>query len=653
MNRLNSSVGPAKTKMISRRMFILSVAKVVVFTGIFGRLISLQINESSKYRTLSDKNRFREWKLAPQRGTIKDYFNKEIASNEKVYQLHITPENSSNLIKLFSRLKSILNLSDKKISYLKRKIAKQKPWEPIIVSDNLSWSDFSRINLFLHELQGVEPIVSVARVYPDKSTSHLVGYVSQISAKDLKRNEYLREMSVTGIAVGKTGLESMLDKNIIGEVGFQRYEVNAFGKRIRQIQIDKGQTGKSYKTTIDLEIQKFASKQIENVSGAVCVMDIFNGDIIAMTSSPTYDPNAFVHGISNTEWKYLLDHRDKPLINKAVSGLYPPGSTIKTIVALSALENNVAKTSTKVKCKGVIDFYGEKFHCWKKKGHGLMDMRSAIQRSCDVYFYEIARRLGVDRLSVTAKKFGLGKKTLEGYSEEKSGVVPNTAWKKKFIGQNWYLGETLHSGIGQGYFQSTPIQLCLMTAQLANGGYEIQPKIILNDDKNRNSLKQYLASLKESDSEDLTKPNQKLTTNLMVSQFLAKPLFKNQENINFIKDAMFAATNEPGGTSYRSRFKSKKFMFAGKTGSSQVIRFTEAQREAEVKQNEIDYKQRDHALFIAFAPVSNPKYAISVIVEHGGSGSSAAAPVAQKIIKKVIERDEMRSKNYNLLGEKI
>ena len=653
MNRLNSSVGPAKTKMISRRMFILSVAKVVVFTGIFGRLISLQINESSKYRTLSDKNRFREWKLAPQRGTIKDYFNKEIASNEKVYQLHITPENSSNLVKLFSRLKSILNLSDKKISYLKRKIAKQKPWEPIIVSDNLSWSDFSRINLFLHELQGVEPIVSVARVYPDKSTSHLVGYVSQISAKDLKRNEYLREMSVTGIAVGKTGLESMLDKNIIGEVGFQRYEVNAFGKRIRQIQIDKGQTGKNYKTTIDLEIQKFASKQIANVSGAVCVMDIFNGDIIAMTSSPTYDPNAFVHGISNTEWKYLLDHRDKPLINKAVSGLYPPGSTIKTIVALSALENNVAKTSTKVKCKGVIDFYGEKFHCWKKKGHGLMDMRSAIQRSCDVYFYEIARRLGVDRLSVTAKKFGLGKKTLEGYSEEKSGVVPNTAWKKKFIGQNWYLGETLHSGIGQGYFQSTPIQLCLMTAQLANGGYEIQPKIILNDDKNRNSLKQYLASLKESDSEDLTKPNQKLTTNLMVSQFLAKPLFKNQENINFIKDAMFAATNEPGGTSYRSRFKSKKFMFAGKTGSSQVIRFTEAQREAEVKQNEIDYKQRDHALFIAFAPVSNPKYAISVIVEHGGSGSSAAAPVAQKIIKKVIERDEMRSKNYNLLGEKI
>ena len=653
MNRLNSSVGPAKTKMISRRMFILSVAKVVVFTGIFGRLISLQINESSKYRTLSDKNRFREWKLAPQRGTIKDYFNKEIASNEKVYQLHITPENSSNLVKLFSRLKSILNLSDKKISYLKRKIAKQKPWEPIIVSDNLSWSDFSRINLFLHELQGVEPIVSVARVYPDKSTSHLVGYVSQISAKDLKRNEYLREMSVTGIAVGKTGLESMLDKNIIGEVGFQRYEVNAFGKRIRQIQIDKGQTGKNYKTTIDLEIQKFASKQIANVSGAVCVMDIFNGDIIAMTSSPTYDPNAFVHGISNTEWKYLLDHRDKPLINKAVSGLYPPGSTIKTIVALSALENNVAKTSTKVKCKGVIDFYGEKFHCWKKKGHGLMDMRSAIQRSCDVYFYEIARRLGVDRLSITAKKFGLGKKTLEGYSEEKSGVVPNTAWKKKFIGQNWYLGETLHSGIGQGYFQSTPIQLCLMTAQLANGGYEIQPKIILNDDKNRNSLKQYLASLKESDSEDLTKPNQKLTTNLMVSQFLAKPLFKNQENINFIKDAMFAATNEPGGTSYRSRFKSKKFMFAGKTGSSQVIRFTEAQREAEVKQNEIDYKQRDHALFIAFAPVSNPKYAISVIVEHGGSGSSAAAPVAQKIIKKVIERDEMRSKNYNLLGEKI
>ena len=542
-------------------------------------------------------------------------------------------------------LKNILDLSDKKIASLKRKITKQKPWEPIIVSDNLSWSEFSKINLFLHELQGVEPIVSVARVYPNKSTSHVVGYVSQVSANDLKRNEYLRDMSVTGIAVGKTGLESMLDKDIIGQVGFQRYEVNAYGKRIRQIHIDKGQTGRNYKTTIDLDVQEYASKQIEGVAAAICVMDIYNGDIITMASSPTYDPNAFVHGISKTDWNYLLNHRDKPLINKAVSGLYPPGSTIKTLVALSALENDVATTRTKVNCTGVIDFYGEKFHCWKKKGHRLMNMRSAIQRSCDVYFYEIARRLGVDRLSETAKKFGLGQKILDGYSEEKTGIVPNTKWKKKFIGQNWYLGETLHSGIGQGYFQSTPIQLCLMTAQLANGGYKIKPRIIDANDQN-NSLKEYVDYKNNF-------PKLPLPTDLIVNSFNLEPLFRNQENINFVKDAMFAATNEPGGTSYSSRLKDKRFMFAGKTGSSQVKRFTAAQREAEVKQNELKYKDRDHALFVAYAPVSEPRYAISVLVEHGGSGSSAAAPVAKKVIKKVLEKHDLREKQSKLLGENI
>ncbi len=634
-----------KSKMISRRMFLLSVAKAVVLVGIFGRLVSLQINESKKYRTLSDKNRFREWRLAPKRGLIKDFFDNEIASNEKVYQLHITPENTPNIDNLLFRLKGILKLSNEKIFVLKRKISKQKPWEPIIVSDNLTWSEFSRVNLFLHELQGAEPLVSVARVYPHMSTSHVVGYVSEVSAKDLKEKEYLRDMSVTGIAVGKTGLEKKLDKGIIGKVGFQRYEVNAYGKRIRQIQIDQGQPGENYKTTIDLEVQNFTSNLMKDVSGAACVMDIYNGDIVSMVSSPIYDPNSFVHGISKKEWKYLLNHRDKPLINKAVAGLYPPGSTIKTLVALSALENDIASPELTVKCTGVIEFYGEKFHCWEKKGHGFMKMRSAIKRSCDIYFYEIARRLGVDRLSVTAKKFGLGKKVLDELFEERSGVVPNTKWKKKYIGKNWYLGETLHSGIGQGYFQSTPLQLCLMTAQLANGGYEIKPRILTNN-KSSNNLKDYIKYKNEN-------PDDPLPIDLLVSNFDLNPLFQNQENINFVKEAMFASTNEAGGTSFASRLKSKKFMFAGKTGSSQVKRFTQEQREAEIKQKDLKYEDRDHALYIAFAPYTNPKYAISVIVEHGGSGSSAAAPIAKKIIKKVLERDDLRNSQIYRNGKEI
>ena len=632
-----------KSKLISRRMFVLTAAKTIVFFGIFGRLVSLQINEATKYKTLSDKNRFREWKLAPQRGIIRDYFDKEIASNEKVYQLHITPENSPNLETLFFRLKTILNLSDKRVFYLKRKISKQKPWEPIIVSDNLTWSEFSRINLFLHELPGVEPIVSVARQYPDQSTAHLVGYVSQVSEKDLQRKQYLKDMSV-GIAVGKTGLENKLDEDIIGKVGFQRYEVNAYGKRIKQIQVDPGESGKNYRTTLDLEVQKFTAEVLEDKAASVCVMDIYNGDIVTMVSSPSYDPNSFVHGIDKKYWNELISNEKKPLNNKAIAGLYPPGSTIKIIVALSALENGIWNPKKYIDCSGVTELYGEKFHCWKKKGHGPMNLRSAIQRSCDVYFYEVARLLGVDRLSETAKKFGLGKKVLNGFIEERAGVVPSTAWKRKFIGKNWYLGETLHSGIGQGYFQSTPLQLCLMTAQIANGGFEIKPRVLTNEKKN--NLREYIKYKNEN-------PNEPLPTDLLVSNFDLKPLFRNQENINFVKDAMFAATNEAGGTSFRSRYNDQKFMFAGKTGSSQIKRFTELQRELEIKQKDIDYKDRDHALFVAFAPYSDPKYAISVVVEHGGTGSGSAAPIAKKVIKKVLERDQFRENVKNLIGEEI
>jgi len=640
----NSGNTVIKSKMISRRMFLLTAGKAIVLVGVLGRLISLQINESKKYKTLSDKNRFREWKLAPERGVIKDFFDQEIASNKQVYQIHLIPENTKSIEEVFFRLKTILNITDKKIFSLKKKILKQKPWDPIIISDNLTWSEFSRVNLFLHELQGVEPIVSVARVYNDHSSAHILGYVSQASAKDLKRKEYLQKMSVPGIAVGKTGLERRLDKEIIGKVGFQRYEVNAFGKRIKQIQVDQGQAGKNYKTTLDLDVQKYVSEVLVDKAASVCVMDIYNGDIISLVSSPSYDPNSFVHGVDRKYWESLLKNDRKPLVNKAISGLYPPGSTIKTIVALSALENKIVRPLKSVTCTGKIEMFGEKFHCWKKKGHGVVNMRSAIKRSCDVYFYEIARRLGVDRISETAKKFGLGKKVLRDFVEEKAGVVPSTTWKKKYIGQNWYLGETLHSGIGQGYFQSTPLQLCLMTAQIANGGFEIKPRIIFNE-KN-NNLKDYLKFKNEN-------PNQPLPEELLVANFNLKPLFKNQENIKIIKDAMYSSSNEPGGTSYRSRLQDKQFMFAGKTGSSQIKKFTEAQREAEVKQEQLEYKNRDHALFVAFAPVSDPKYAISVVVEHGGSGSKAAAPIAKKVIKKVLERHGLRKSHENSFGEEV
>ncbi len=536
----------------------------------------------------------------------------------------------------FFRLKNLINLSDKKIFLLKKRISKQKIWSTTVISDNLTWSEFSRLNFFLHELQGAQPVVSIARFYTDKSSAHVVGYVSEISVKDLKNKKYLKNLKISGVAIGKTGLESSLDEKMLGSPGYLRYEVNAFGKRIKQVSTEPGLKGSTFRTTLDQDIQKTAAKALENVSGAVCVMDIYNGDIVSMVSSPNFNPNSFVHGVKEKEWADLITNRDKPMINKAISGLYPPGSTIKTLTALSALENDIINPNLLIKCKGYIDFYGEKFHCWKKKGHGILDMRGAIKRSCDIYFYEVSRRLGVDKLAKTAEKFGLGQKVLTDFNEEKPGIVPNTKWKLKQIGKNWYLGETLHAGIGQGYFLSTPLQLCLMTAQLANGGFKLNPRIIVDDNNQVNSLQKYLNFKKEN-------PN----NNPQISNFNLQPLFRNQENVNFVKEAMFAASNEPGGTSYTSRHTDKKFMFAGKTGSSQIKKFTEEQRIAEVKQKDITYLERDHAWFVAFAPVKDPKYAISVLVEHGGSGSSAAAPIAKKVIKKVIERHGNRSSYLN------
>ncbi len=647
MLSFNSSNIASKTRTISRRMFLVNCFKAVVLFGIVGRLTALQITETRKYKSLADKNRFRETKIAAPRGIIKDYFGKEIASNQKIYQLHVVPEETPNIDELFVRLKSLIDLSDQKIFILKKRIAKKKRWSATIISDNLTWSEFSRLNLFLHELQGVQPVVSVARFYQDNSSAHAIGYVSEISTKDLKNKKYLANLNIAGVAIGKTGLEASLDEQMLGTPGYLRYEVNAYGKRIKQVSTNEGLKGKTYRTTLDLDIQKAAAEALENVSGAVCVMDIFNGDIVSMVSSPNFNPNSFVHGVKKKEWNELRSNRDKPMINKAVSGLYPPGSTIKTLTALSALENDILSPSKRIECKGYIDFYGEKFHCWKKEGHGFLNLRGALKRSCDVYFYEVSRKLGVDRLSKTAKKFGLGQKVLTTFNEEKAGVVPNTKWKLNQIGKNWYLGETLHAGIGQGYFLSTPLQLCLMTAQLANGGFKIKPRMLVDDNNQANNLQKYLDFKKEN-------PNDQNTIDLQVFNFNLKPLFRNQENINFVKDAMFAATNEAGGTSYASRHRDKKFMFAGKTGSSQIKRFTEAQREAEVKQSDITYKERDHAWFVAFAPVNDPKYAISVLVEHGGSGSSAAAPVAKKVIKKVIERHEMRNATNNkTFGENI
>ncbi len=637
--------GFKKLNTINRRMFILSAAKAVVFFGIVGRLFSLQINENKKYLTLSDKNRLRESRLPPVRGEFIDFFGETIAGNLRVYQLHVVPEQVENFKYLMVRLKDILNFDNKKLSKLIKKKNKQKPWETLVISENLTWDEFSKINFYLHELSGAKPVISVGRSYPySESYTHILGYVSQVSTEDLINNEVIKDRNVPGLRVGKSGLEKKFENELIGTNSIQRYEVNAYGKRINQIDHVEGKKGKNIKLTIDTEVQNLTRELLQNKAGSISVMDIYTGEIIAMNSAPSFDPNLFLYGIDEKKWKQIKKDPLKPLINKTLSGLYSPGSTIKPLVALSALENDVINPNMIVKCEGKIEMYGHTYHCWKKKGHGHMKLSNAIKQSCDTYFYEVARLLGVDRLNLTAKKFGLGEKVLGNYySNEKAGIVPSTKWKKENIGQNWYLGETFITGIGQGYIQTNPLQLCLMTAQLANGGFKIFPKIVF--DKNQETVEQIKykmlksAEAKKEDESNFAKVKDELLKS-KIKQY--SPLYNNSENVKFVLDAMFRSTNEIYGTSYASRIDNPKYQFAGKTGTSQVKKITEKERELDLAIEKIPYKQRDHAWFIAFGPYKDPRYAVTVLVEHGGSGGKTAAPIAKKLIKYVIDRHDLR-----------
>ncbi len=635
------STNVQKGRIISRRLFLLSAVKFLLLAGITSRLYNLQISDREKYEVLADKNRIREWKTPPQRGLIIDFYNKVLADNDRVFQVHLSLDEIKNFDETLFRLRNIINLTNNEIRRIYKTKAKLRPWDTLVASDNLNWSQFSKLNLYLHELEGVKPVVSSSRYYPYGSNLvHVVGYVGEASIKDIERMDEIRENLVPGLKVGKSGIEYSNEKLLIGKYGIKRYEVNSSGKRISQLEHIKESQGTEIKTTIDLEVQKFAQELLKDRAGSICAMDIYTGQIIAMASSPTYDPNKFTHGIAHKDWEEIRDDPLKPLVNKSIAGLYSPGSTLKPLVALAALEFGTIDPEKAIQCKGhkhPYELYGVKYHCWKKHGHGFMKLRNAIKQSCDIYFYEMARILGVDRLSIIAKRYGLGSNILKNvYFDEKKGVVPNTDWKKNALGKSWYLGETIINGIGQGYIQTTPLQLCLMTAQIANGGYKIKPHILF--DKNIN-----FENAKLKITNQLT--NNSLLNNSILEdrEFqLYEKLYKRSENINFIKDAMFGSTNEQYGTSFKSRFEDLKYQFAGKTGTSQVKRITEEERKLDLKQSQIEYKNRDHALYIAFAPYKEPRYSISVLVEHGGSGSKAAAPLASKLIKKIIDRHKLR-----------
>ena len=599
----------SKGKVISRRAFILTSFKLAFLATIVGRLFYMQIVKKNDYVIQSDKNRFRQWKTTPSRGLIVDRNNDILADNFQVFKLAIIPKETKSFEKTLNNLTKVIKITERQRNYFIKNYSKHNKFQPFVLDLNLSWNEFSKLNYYLQNNDGIQPFVSFERTYLyPKEFSHILGYVSEPNIQDLRKLQK-NFIGVPNLKIGKTGLEKIFDNYLLGAPGTATYEVDAYGRRVKKVVHVDGEKGKVIKTTFDKELQIFAYNRLNSLSGSVVVMDMY-GKILCCASYPSFNSNDFTYGISHEDYNKLKADEKRPLVNKALSSSYPPGSTIKMIVALSALENKIITKNFKHVCKGDVELYDQKYHCWKDKGHGVVDLTKAIKESCDIYFYEVARLLGIDRLKETANKFGLGEVVLENFHEEKNGLIPSTTWKKGALGKSWYIGETMISGIGQGYMKTTCIQLCTMMAQIANGGFKINPTF----DENKKS------------------------------EFGEKTVVSD-DHLKVIKEALFLATNEPGGTSYSSRI-SGKLKMAGKTGTSQVRRITERQRELDLKNEDLPWKFRDHSLFVGYGPTSNPEYAISVIIDHGGAGSAVAAPIARDVMKKAFE---INKKNNNAI----
>lgn len=594
-----------RQKIFSRRAAILGGCKMLLFSTLIGRLCYLQIIESGRYATLARENSIALRLLPPSRGRILDRFGKFLAENRENFRVLIIAEQATDLEKTLDALEKIIKISQHERQRVEQEVQRKPSFVPVSVSENLSWEDMARIEVNTPDLPGIQIDVGQTRWYPHgPELAHILGYVGAVSEKEQTTREPL--LKLPGFRIGKTGIEKIYDLALRGTVGTSQVEVNAQGRVIKKIYHEEGKAGSDLSLTIDLELQKFVFQRLQKKSASAVLLDVYTGDILAMTSSPTYDPNAFNEGLSSEEWQKLANNPHSPLFSRAVSGQYSPGSTFKMIVALAALEKGVITPQTKFFCSGYLGLKNSKLYCWKRHGHGQVDLHHAIMQSCDVYFYNIAKRTGISHIAAMARRFGLGNKLNIDLPGENAGLVPSDAWKRATLGVPWKLGETLITGIGQGYVLVTPLQLAIMTAQLANGGVSITPRLthdwtMKKSSKSRSILKQGTLGLIPS-------------------------------HLKLIHKAMISVVNEPQGTAWNSAIMERDMKMAGKTGTVQVRRISKAEREEKAESDNLLWKERDHALFVGFAPIHAPRYAVSVVVEHGVSGSKTAAPIARDIL---------------------
>ena len=561
---------------------------------------------------MAEDNRINLQLLAPQRGRIFDRVGVELAKTAQNFRLLLVPERTKDVRAALKQIADLVPLSPQRVNRVLRDVARSKPFNPVLVAEGLSWDDFAKINLNAYGLAGIEPDVGELRSYPFGAwLSHVLGYVAGPTDKDIEEEPEL--LSLPGFRIGRSGVEKAADKELRGKPGASHNEVNAHGRVIRELARTKGAPGKDVVLSLDMEVQKLAQEKLVGQSGSVVVMDVNTGELISIVSAPGFDPNAFTTTVTSKVWRELNEDPLKPLLNKAITGMYPPGSTYKPVVALAALAAGAMTLQTRVHCSGATSLGRHVFHCWKRGGHGTMDMTLAIKNSCDVYFYECARRAGIEAIAAMSRKFGLGQAYGLEIPGEKKGLMPDPAWKLRARKDTWRDGDTYNVGIGQGAVLTTPLQLCVMTARLANGGKAVIPHVI-----------------KAFDGVNYVRPE-------------PEDLGLVPEHVAIVHRGMDAVTNQ-GGTAARSRLAVEGFDMAGKTGTAQVRRLSAELRGRSA--DSIPWEFRDHALFIAFAPVIQPRYAISVVVEHGGGGSRIAAPIAKEIMTLVGQRDPSRQKLF-------
>ncbi|MCB2099986.1 MAG: penicillin-binding protein 2 [Rhodobacterales bacterium] len=594
---------------------MLAGGKVGLLSILVGRMYYLQVVESDRYATLADENRINLRLLPPPRGPIVDRYGLPLAVNRQNYRVLVVSEQARDVPEVLDSLNRIIPFDEAERRRILRDVRRNRSFVPVTLRENLNWEEVARIEVNAPDLPGVFIDVGQTRDYPHGDMlAHVIGYVAAVSEEEATGDRLLQ---LPGFRIGKAGIEKTYDLALRGSGGSSQVEVNALGRVIRELSRQEGQPGAEVQLTLDLELQRMVTERLGEESASAVVIDVHTGEILAMASTPSYDPNAFNKGLSSKQWKDLVANPKSPLINKCIAGQYSPGSTFKMAVALAALERNVVTPETTVYCPGHMRLGNARFHCWKRGGHGHMNLQDAITQSCDVYFYEVAKRTGIDRLAAMARRLGVGVDLGIDLPGERKGLMPDKDWKRGALDAPWHPGETVIAGIGQGYVLTTPLQLAVMTARLVNGGRAVRPYLT------RDHISEAgIEPRKAEEAESLNIP---------------------PEHLMAVRSGMEAVVNGRRGTARRVAIKEPGFEMGGKTGTVQVRRITKAERETGVRKNEdLPWKDRDHALFVGFAPVHAPRYAVSVVVEHGGSGSQAAAPIASDILREVQSRGALR-----------